>query len=275
MVRLKKPVRPRSARKTSTGTSPNRKGRKNNAWLNYYVPAVFLLAMTGCLIWLLLAAYQKVTASSFFGVKAVEIYGTARASEDDIRRTVQMSAAKAGVWNADIAEIRAQVEKLPWVKSAVVSRVLPDGLRVRIRESVPVAAVKADAGELQWVDSEANVLGAVSKDEARSQIVLRGWDEKKSDSAQRVNQMRVKLYQKMMEELRISGLDKRVSSVNISDPEDAQVFVDQAGNSIPVSLGRDDFAKRLQDALKTMESRDTSQVASLISRGKNVVVVSR
>lgn len=270
MVRMKKPMRPRSARKTPAG-----RGKKNNAWLNYYVPAVFLLAMTGCLLWLASAAYQKVTASSFFGVKGVEIYGTARASQDDIKRTVQMSAAKSGVWNADIAEIRAQVEKLPWVKSAVVSRVLPDGLRVRVRESVPVVAVKAEAGELQWVDTEANVLGAVTKDEARSLIVLKGWDEKKSESAQRVNQMRVKLYQKMMEELRLSGLDKRVSAVNISDPEDAQAFVDQAGTLIPVSLGREDFAKRLQDALKTLELRDTAQVASLISRGKNVVVVSR
>jgi len=277
MVRLKKPVRPGSRRgsKTSISGGPGKRGKKNTAWLNYYVPAVFLLAMAGCLVWLMAAAYQKVTASSIFGVKAVEIYGAARASEDDIKRTVQMSAARSGVWNADIAEIRAQIEKLPWVKSAVVSRVLPDGLRVRIRESVPAVAVKTDQGELQWMDSDANVLGAVAKDEARALIVLKGWEEKKTEGAQKLNQQRVKLYQKMMEELRISGLDKRVNSVNLSDLEDAQAFVDQGGAVIPVSLGREDFAKRLQDALKTLESRDSGQVASLISRGKNVVVVAR
>jgi cell division septal protein FtsQ len=277
MLRVKKPIRPRSKRagKTAAGAGGGKRGKKSTVLLNYYVPALFLLAMTGCLVWLMAAAYQKVTASSFFGVKAVEIYGTGRASEDDIRRTVQMSAAKTGVWNADIAEIRAQVEKLPWVRSAVVSRVLPDGLRVRVRESVPAVAVKTEQGELLWMDSDANVLGAVTKDEARSLIVLKGWEEKKTEGAQKLNQQRVKLYQKIMEELRLSGLDKRINAVNISDLEDTQAFVDQAGVTIPVSLGREDFAKRLQDALKTLESRDSGQVASLISRGKNVVVVSR
>jgi cell division septal protein FtsQ len=273
MVTLKKPVRPRSSRGSKTTARKSR--AKNSALLNYYVPAVFLLAMAACILWLVASAYQKVTASSFFGVKAVEIYGVSRSSEDDIRRTVQMTAVKAGVWNADIAEIRAQIEKLPWVKSAVVSRVLPDGLRVRVRESVPAVAVKPEQGELQWSDTDANFLGPVFKEEARSQVVLKGWDEKKTENSQKQNQQRVKIYQKMMEELRISQLDKRISSVNISDMEDVQVFTDKDGAIIPISLGRDDFAKHLQDALKTLEMRDTGQVASLISRGKNVVVVSR
>jgi cell division septal protein FtsQ len=273
MVRLKKPVRPRSSRGRKTASAASRK--KNAVWLNYYVPAVFLLAMAACILWLAAAAYQKVTASSFFGVKAVEISGVSRASEDDIRRTVQMAAIRSGVWNADIAEIRAQIEKLPWVRSAVVSRVLPDGLRVRVRESVPAVAVKPEQGELQWADSEANFLGPVFKDEARSLIVLKGWDEKKTENSQRLNQQRVKLYQKLMEELRLSELDKRVTAVNVSDLEDVQVFTDKNGAIVPVSLGREDFAKRLQDALKTLDTRDTGQVASLISRGKNVIVVSR
>jgi cell division septal protein FtsQ len=274
MVKLRKPVRPRSkrTRKTLTGAS---RSKKNATWINYYVPALFILALTGCLIWLMASAYQKVTASSFFGVKGVEIYGTTRASQDDIRRTVQMSAIQSGVWNADISSIRVQIEKLPWVKSAVVSRVLPDGLRVRIKESLPVAAVKTEQGDLLWTDNDANILGAVTKDESRSLIVLKGWDEKKTDGAQKINQQRVKMYQKMTDELKLAGLDKRINAVNVSDLEDAQAMVDQSGIIIPVSLGKEDFAKRLQDALKTLEMKDSGQVASLISRGKNVVVVAR
>jgi cell division septal protein FtsQ len=272
MVRFKKPVRPRSSRgRKAAGSS----SKKNAVWLNYYVPAVFLLGMAACILWLAATAYQKVTASAFFGVRAVETYGVSRASEDDIKRTVQMAATKSGVWNADIAEIRAQIEKLPWVKTAVVSRVLPDGLRVQVKESVPVVAVKPEQGGMQWADSDGNFLGPVYKDEARSLVVLKGWDEKKTENSQRLNQQRVKLYQKVMEELRISELDKRVNVVNISDLEDVQAFTDKEGASIPVSLGREDFAKRLQDALKTLDTRDTGQVASLISRGKNVVVVPR
>jgi cell division septal protein FtsQ len=272
MVRLKKPVRPRSRRgKAAAGKSR----AKNSALLNYYVPAVFLLAMAACFLWLVVSAYQRVTASSFFGMKGVEVYGVSRASEDDIRRTVQLAATKPGVWNADISEIRAQIEKLPWVRSAAVSRVLPDGLRVRVKEAVPVVAVKPDQGELQWADADANFLGPVYKDEAKAQVIMKGWDEKKNENSQRQNQQRVKLYQKMMEEIRIAQLDKRVISVNFADLEDVQVFADKDGTQISISLGREDFAKRLQDALKTLDTRDAGQVASLISRGKNVVVIPR
>lgn len=274
MFNFKKPVRSRSKKARRVTATPSR-GKKNTSWINYYVPALFILAMTGCLIWLLAAAYQKVTASSFFDTKNIEVYGTQRSSNDEIKRTVQMAAAKSGVWNADITDIRVQIERLPWVRSAVVSRVLPDGLRVRVKENVPVVAVRSEKGELQWADAEAEMLGPVAKEEAASQIVMRGWDERKTDGAQKINQQRVKLYQKMVEELRVAGLEKTVSAVNIADLEDAQAFVDQSGNAIPVSLGKEDFGRRLQDAMKTLELKDTGQVASLISRGKNVVVVSR
>jgi len=39
--------------------------------------------------------------------------------------------------------------------------VLPDGIRVRVRESVPAVAVKPEQGDLQWADSDANFLGPV------------------------------------------------------------------------------------------------------------------
>jgi cell division protein FtsQ len=239
------------------------------------VPAVFLLALIGCLVWLTAMAYQKVTASSFFDMKAVEVYGAARASQDDIKRAVQMAATKSGVWNADLGEIRVSVEKLPWVKSAVVSRVLPDGLRVRVKEDMPVAAVRPEQGELFWTDSDAEQLGPVSKDEAKSLVVIKGWDERKADGSQKLNQQRIRIYQKMMDELRISGLDKNISALNLSDLEDAQAVIARNGMSIPVSLGKDDFGKRLNDALKTLDAKDAGQIASLISRGKNVVVIPR
>ena len=57
----------------------------------------------------------------------------------DVRR-------KAGVWNADLADIRAKIEKFPFVKTAAVSMVLPSGIRVNITERIPAAVVHFSPG---------------------------------------------------------------------------------------------------------------------------------
>jgi cell division septal protein FtsQ len=69
--------------------------------------------------------YRTVTASEFFDVKKIDVRGAARASKEDIERIVGGEAEKSGVWNADLNEIKNRVERLAYVKSAAVSRVLP------------------------------------------------------------------------------------------------------------------------------------------------------
>ncbi len=59
---------------------------------------------------------------------------------------VRKEVEKTGVWKADLKGLNARLERLPWVRTAVVSRVLPDGIRVRITERVPRAVVRTMSG---------------------------------------------------------------------------------------------------------------------------------
>jgi hypothetical protein len=213
--------------------------------------------------------YRTVTASAFFDVKTVDVRGVARAPRDEIERIVRSQAERNGVWNANLEVIRNDIEKLPFVKSVAVSRVLPDGIQVRVDERIPKAVVRLNAGDF-WVDGEAVVLSAVGKNEQRPAFVLRGWDESKTERAVRDNQERVRFYQKMLTEWQDLGIAGRVIVVNLSDLQDPQAIVQDSGANVSIHLGKEDYGKRLQKALEVINGKG-DKIESLISHGANVV----
>jgi cell division protein FtsQ len=246
--------------------------RKNNPgkFANFFVPLFFIVGILLCLGFLSLIGYRTVTASAFFDVKSVDIRGVSRASREDIEKIVSRQAEKPGVWNANLMEIKNNIEKLTFVKSAVVSRVLPDGLRVSVKERVPRVVVHLDAGDF-WVDDEAVILEAVNKDDARVPFVLRGWDESKGDKSVKENQERVKMYLKMMDDWQNYELAKRVSAVNLTNLREAQAVVQDSGENVSIILGSDNFGSRLKSGLekiagrgKEIKSIDVSNVQGIL-----------
>jgi cell division septal protein FtsQ len=258
-----------AAKRPRKRTTANRQ-KTYGKFANFFVPLFFIFGILICLGILALMGYRTATASTFFDVKTIDVRGLNRASKDDIEKIVSRQTEKSGVWNADLNVIKTDVERLTFVKSAVVSRVLPDGLRVSVRERVPRAIVRMKAGDF-WADEESVILGAVGKDEARPPFVLRGWDESKTDKAAKDNQERVKIYLKMLSEWQEFELARRVSSVNLADLQDPQAIIQDSGQSVTISLGKENFAKRLQKALEVVANKGI-QIESIISNGQNVIV---
>lgn len=246
--------------------------RKNNPgrFANFFVPLFFIVGILFCLGFLSLMGYRTVTASAFFDVKTVDIRGVSRASKDDIERIVSRQTDKSGVWNANLNEIKADVEKLTFVKSAVVSRVLPDGLRVSVKERIPRVVARLNAGEF-WTDDEATILDAVNKNDARPPFILHGWDESKGDKSAKENQERVKIYLKMLNEWQDYELASRVGTVNLSNVREPQAVVQDSGETVVIILGTDNFGSRLKSGLekiagrgKEIKSIDVSNVQGIL-----------
>ena len=139
-----------------------------------------------CLGFLTFMGYRTVTASAFFEVKTIEIRGTNRAPKETIENIVKRASSKTGVWNADLSEIRHEVESLTFVKNVTVSRVLPNCVRVNISERIPKVVVQLKSG-LYWADDEAVLLGKVGREEETPPFVLRGWSKSKTANAKREN----------------------------------------------------------------------------------------
>jgi len=86
-----------------------------------------------------------------------------RASASQIRAAVARPAQR-GFFGADLGEVRAAVEGLPWVARAEVSRHWPDALLVRVTEHRPVARwndrrLLSDQGEEFDVDGSDGMQG--------------------------------------------------------------------------------------------------------------------
>lgn len=233
------------------------------------VPLFLILCILTCLGFLTFMGYRTVTASSFFDMKKVEVRGVNRVSREEIEKIVRVEMAKSSVWNANIDEIRTEIEKLPFVKSVAVSRILPDGVRVNVTERTPRAIVRLNSGDF-WVDDEALVLGKAEKEDLQNAFILRGWDEAKTDKARKENQERVRLFQSVREDLQKAGIAERVTAINLTYLQDMQVTVEDSGETVSVFLGEKDFGKRLRTALENLAGRG-KEIGILISHGSNPI----
>ncbi|HEY8558790.1 MAG TPA: FtsQ-type POTRA domain-containing protein [Pyrinomonadaceae bacterium] len=238
-----------------------RRAPSGGNFANFFVPLFLIFCILFCLGFLGFIGYRTVTASEFFDVQKIDVDGATHASKSDIEKIVAANTEKSGVWNADLNEIKNKVERLDFVKSAAVSRVLPDGVRVNLIERVPKAVVRVSGGDF-WADEEGVLIAPVAKANANFPFVIRGWDETKaSDDAVRKNQQRVKLYQKMLEEWKTFELDKRVKIVDLTDLSEPKAIVEDSGESVEIILAKDKLPK-LQTGLENIAGKG-KQVAKI------------
>lgn len=219
------------------------------------ITKVVLAVVAGVLVF---AGYRAAASASFFQVRAVDVSGTSRVSADEVKTVVRRTAHSTGVWRADLDALSREIERLPWVRHAIISRVLPDGLRVRIVEREPRAVVRTSEGRLIWVDDDAVALGTLQSNDKMPPFFIRGWDEASGDGARAENRARVEKYLEMLREWERLGLTERVSEVNLIDLTDVRVQLAGNDSQIEVRIGRENFGNRLQRALmKLDESRAT------------------
>ena len=226
---------------------------------------------------LIFAGYRAAASASFFQIRNIEVRGTARVSPEQVQQVVRREVGPHGVWRADLMAVSNQLEHLPWVRTAVVTRLLPDGVRVRITERVPRAVVRTTAGHLVWVDDDAVVLGEMAPGDQMPTFFLRGWSDDNSDSARMDNRERVQKYLEVTHEWDAAGLSERVSEVNLIDLRDIRAQLAGDDSQIEVRLGAKDSGVRLQKALEVLDGlRQTPRGASInyidLTQGKRAVV---
>lgn len=218
-----------------------------------YVPK-FLKVVLGVLVLVtLIVGYRVAASASLFQVHAVDVSGTSRTSAEEILAITRRNALRTGVWRADLTAISNELGHVPGVRLAVVTRVLPDGLRVRITERVPVAVVRTSAGHFVWVDDEGVMLGEMKPDDHMPAFFVRGWNEEGTDEARKENVERIKKYQELVHEWDAQGLSNRVSEVTLIDVRDVRVQLAGKDSQTEVRLGASDSGERLKVALNQLD----------------------
>lgn len=268
--------------KSGAGQRPAKRGSNENITarlrsLVTYVPLALRIGVIAIIALIAFVGYRAAASASFFQVRTVETRGASRASVDDIKSVVRRDVTETGVWRSDLQQLSRDIEHLPWVRTAVVTRVLPDGIRVRITEREPKAVVRTAAGRFMWVDDDAVYLGEMSSTDQMPAFFLRGWNEDNSNTAQAENRDRVRKFLELQRDWTGQGIAERVSEVNLLDLHDVRVQLANDDSQIEVRLGSQDHSARLSKALSVLDAQRQTARGPLISyidltQGKRAIV---
>ena len=242
-----------------------------------YVPVVLKVGLAVVIGILVFLGYRAAASASFFQVRNIETRGVARASMEAVQAAVRSEVSKTGVWRANLEEISARLEHLPWVRTATVSRVLPDGIRVRISEREPRVVVHTSSGRFVWADEDAVLLAEMVPADQMPNFFLRGWNEDESAAARTENRERLRKFLELQRDWDAQGLSDRVSEVNLGDLRDVRVQLAGDDSQIELRLGAQEHGPRLTRALNTLDKLRQTPRGPFISyldlnQGKRVIV---
>jgi len=239
----------------------------------FVLPLAICVAILVCLGALGYLGYQKVAASDFFDVKKIQVVGVQRAPKEGIENVARMETERTGVWRSDLFELKSKIERIPFVKTASVTRVLPDGLRVQIVERQPVALVTR-AGRDYLADVDGEILALADHPEEGLPFAMFGWDETKSEKAIRDNIERVKIYQRMVGEWRAANVLSRVQNINLADLREPRAMISDSDTLVSIDVGRENYGENLVKGIKAIVGKGNMfEAVNLV--GSNMILAPR
>ncbi len=152
------------------------------------------------------------------------------------------------IFRVSLPERKADLERLPWVEHATVMRLLPDRIRVQIKERTPVAFMRQGT-QIGLVDAGGVLLDMTPEaagDPHYSFPVLTGLS---AELPLDTRAARMAVYQQFMAALRGADghLTDSLSEVDVSDPEDVKALIASGSSDILVHFGNEEYVKRYQE----------------------------
>jgi len=142
-----------------------------------------------------------------------------------------------------LVDRKRQLEEIPWVESAAVMRLLPNRLRIDIRERTPVAFAQVRS-KILLIDRSGVLMDIPPGAQGRYSFpVVVGMGDAEPLSTRAA---RMKIYNQLVAELDSAGAhySQGLSEVDLSDPEDVKVTASDNDGEVLVHLGSSNFLER-------------------------------
>ncbi len=115
---------------------------------------IFLIISVGCVVTFFRSTLSWCEYSNFFGLDTVIISGTNLLTDDQILSVSNLYKGN-NIRKIDIQITQNNIEVIPYVKAALVSKVYPNKINIHINERIPIAYLNVD--ELFLIDQD-NIL---------------------------------------------------------------------------------------------------------------------
>lgn len=130
------------------------------ATLGNVLKGTTLLAIVVLMSFAFVFGYDLLTQSSFFSASEITVSGGERLSSQEIVEQARVYPGR-NIFSVNLTTTRKRLLAHPWIKEAEISREIPSGITIRIKEHVPLAII--DMNRRFLID--------------RSGIIFKEWEE--------------------------------------------------------------------------------------------------
>ena len=168
----------RSARKTATNSGPSQMLSLSLSFLGRTLKAAMgillaLLAMS-VISCVLVIGYLYVSKSDYFAVKKVIISGLNKISREEILKVSGLEGP-VNIWLFDADQVAAAISTLPWLDEVIVSKTMPDTVKIEIVEHRPKVLVSL--GRLYYLNEQGILFKELEPGENPDLVIVSGFNE--------------------------------------------------------------------------------------------------
>jgi cell division protein FtsQ len=245
---------------------------KEALWLSVRVGAVGLAGAAAA--GLAYGSYRFAATSPVFrltGAEAIEVVQAANVPPEAVRDRFAEDFG-GSVFSVPLEERRRALEEIPWVEAATVERLLPNRVRVHLRERTPVAFLRQGA-TLALIDRYGVVL-TPNQDASYEFAVLSGISDSLPPEERAA---RVELYLEFVADLdgNEKNYSRQLSEIDVSDPDNLRATVPGGEGVVLLLFGRDRYQEKFEAYLQHQplwqQSGETVRAVDLRYRGQIVL----
>ena len=109
---------------------------------------------------------------SFFAITSIETIGRERSSKSDISKILKQYQKKS-LLSLDLNYIQSDLEKVTWIKSVIIRRILPNKISLTIEEFSP-QAIWVRGKDRFVLDKDGNAIERISNDQFQNYFTIKG-----------------------------------------------------------------------------------------------------
>jgi cell division protein FtsQ len=269
-------------RAQNTRKKAGRKLGKNRVAGRRFVSALKTLGKISAFLLMaafLLSAFVYAYTSEKFNLHHVTFYGCKETSPKTLEKIIRQDFP-SNILRIDLQQLKVRLEKETWAKRVEIRRVLPSDLVIYVQERSPSVILEFH-NELMLADQDGTMLGRYDPRFGKLDVPVfkgvLGEDFENYLLYQEENAARIQQGLAMLTEIE-SGMPeytKRISEVDISDPENLKIML--VDDTAEIYMGGDDFLKRFRTFINNMGEyqklkNQFSEFASIDMRYKGQIV---
>ncbi len=199
-----------------------------------------------------------VGAGSFYGMRFLHRdphFVIASSSSIELRGNEHLSRSQllsvfgedidGNVFDVPMSTRREQLEQIPWVEHATLMRLLPNRMRVEVKERTPVAFVR-QGGTIGMADANGVLLDIPPDAPGNPNYSFPVVTGLKATDSPESREQRMHLYTAFLRDLDSDGkkVSGDLSEIDLSDPEDVKALLPYANGETLVHFGTSGFLSR-------------------------------